>query len=283
MKKAADLTLQIRPVSTIDEFREAELLQKEVWGIPDMDVVPMYHLVAAKESGGVILGAFDREEMVGFVYGFVGFERGRTVHHSHMLAVREAYRSQGLGYQLKCEQRNSILDQGIEIMTWTFDPLQSRNAFFNFRKLGVVADRYYTDLYGSDAASFLHRNGTDRLWVSWHVAGERVSRRLSGEERFEPEGKAISLVSIDASGKPLRNDRVSLGETDRLNIEIPGDISAIELADPSLARHWRLETRAAFSMALNARFLVEDFRVNDRGGEKFGCYVLTKNEDLRFW
>ncbi len=274
---------EIRPISSIDEFHAVEQLQRDVWGIPDLDVVSLYHLIAVKAAGGVLLGAFDREELVGFVYGFVGWERGRPVHHSHMLAVKDGYRSHGLGYRLKLEQRNFVLEQGIDVMTWTFDPLQSRNAFFNFRKLGVVADTYYPDFYGSDAASFLHRNATDRLWVSWHVSHEHVTDRLQGEDSVEESNDLESIVAVGESGSPIVKELESLGAPDRVAIEIPGNISEIESSDPNLARDWRMATRESFIAAIEAGFLVEDYRVRDRSKRKIGYYVLNRRSELRLW
>src|SRR5678816_1777975 len=166
--------ITIRNIDDAAEMRAVEDLQKEVWGIPDLDVVPLTQLVAAKEAGGVLIGAFDGDTLVGFVYGFPSYERGQLAHHSHMLAVKPAYRNFDLGRRLKLAQREQVLAQGIKLMTWTFDPLQSLNAYFNFNKLGVVADRYLINFYGEDAQSFLHRTGTDRLWVSWFIATDRV-------------------------------------------------------------------------------------------------------------
>src|SRR5215510_9310000 len=164
--------ITIREIDKLAEMRAVEELQKEVWGIPDLDVVPMTHLVAARAAGGVLIGAFDGYALVGFVYGFPSFERGQLAHHSHMLAVKPAYRNFDLGRRLKLAQRDHVKAQGIELISWTFDPLQSLNAHFNFNKLGVIADRYLPNFYGHDAASFLHQTGTDRLWVSWFVSRE---------------------------------------------------------------------------------------------------------------
>ncbi|MBK9154317.1 MAG: hypothetical protein IPM25_08890 [Chloracidobacterium sp.] len=280
---AGDPNVVIRPISSIDEFHAVEQLQRDVWGIPDLDVVSLYQLIAVQASGGVLLGAFDGEDLVGFAYGFVGLERGRTVHHSHMLAVTKEQRSHGLGYRLKCAQRDFVLDQGIEIMTWTFDPLQSRNAFLNFRKLGVVADTYLPDFYGSDASSFLHRNGTDRLWVSWHLSHRHVRDRLSGSIVDEVSGDHAVLVSVGSSGQPVTNDAGDAEDIDRLVIEIPGEIDAIGEADPELARAWRRHTRKAFRAAIDAGFLVEDFFVAERSGQRVGSYVLARKSNLRLW
>lgn len=221
--------ISIREIDKIAEMRAVEELQKEVWGIPDIDVVPLTQLVAAKEAGGVLIGAFDGDTIVGFVYGFPSFERGQLAHHSHMLAVKPAYRNFDLGRRLKFAQRDHVKAQGIELITWTFDPLQSLNAHFNFNKLGVISDRYLPNFYGEDAASFLHQTGTDRLWVSWFV------------ER-----------------KP-----VAVGEQGHVAIEIPTNIDALPL---EIALKWRTETRRAFTEALKAGYIVESFVRDQKAG-----------------
>jgi len=229
-------TVTIRQIDDVAEMRAVEDLQKEVWGIPDLDVVPLTHLVAAKEAGGTLIGAFDDELLVGFVYGFPSFEFGKHAHHSHMLAVKTEYRNLDLGRRLKLAQREHVLAQGIELITWTFDPLQSLNAHFNFNKLGVVADRYLPDFYGDDAASFLHQTGTDRLWVSWFVS---------------------------ESGSPLVFE-----SNDSITIEIPRDINSLQQQQPEAAMKWREETRRAFMEAIKAGYVVVGFT--------HGRYLLRK-------
>src|SRR5437870_13253282 len=187
---------------------EVETLQKDVWGSNDLDVVPLTMLVASRAVGAVLVGAYDESKLVGFVYGFPAYENGQVTHHSHMLAVRPAYRNSNLGYQLKLAQRERVLAQGINRITWTFDPLQSLNAYFNFKKLGVVADAYKINFYGEATSSFLHQIGTDRLWVTWQLYSQRVNERLKTEKkesRFASEG-IPSLVQVGNSDKPVRND-----------------------------------------------------------------------------
>src|SRR5678815_5926578 len=174
-------TVTIQPIDDVARMRAVEELQKEVWGIPDIEVVPVTQLVAAKEAGGTLIGAYDMDVLVGFVYGFPSFEYGQAAHHSHMLAVKPAYRNLDLGRKLKLAQREHVIGQGIDLVSWTFDPLQSRNAHFNFNKLGVVADRYLPDFYGDEPASFLHQTGTDRLWVSWLISTQRVKNIIDGK------------------------------------------------------------------------------------------------------
>src|SRR6185436_13815062 len=208
--------IRIREIDDVAEMRAVEELQKEVWGIPDLDVVPLTHLVAAKEAGGVLIGAFDGDTIGGFVYGFPSFEHGQPAHHSHMLAVKPAYRNFDLGRRLKLAQRDHVKAQGIELISWTFDPLQSLNAHFNFNKLGVIADRYLPNFYGEDAASFLHQTGTDRLWVSWFVSRERVTGSFDA---------GATLVRVGADESPERGDPIE-GE-DHVAIEIPSNIDAL--------------------------------------------------------
>src|SRR5688500_1596595 len=172
-------TIVIRDIETLAEMRAVEQLQREIWGVEDLEVLPALALKPLKEVGAVLIGAFDEDRMVGFVFAFPGILDGETIIHSDMLGISERYRSHNLGYLLKRAQRDAAIALGVERITWTFDPLQSRNAHFNFSKLGVIAERYYVDYYGV-TSSFLHRSGTDRLWVTWLLKSERVVSRLSG-------------------------------------------------------------------------------------------------------
>jgi predicted GNAT superfamily acetyltransferase len=262
----------IRDIEGQTEMQAVERLQKEVWGLPDLDVVPLTQLTAAKASGGILQGAFDGEELVGFVYGFAGHEGGRPTHHSHMLAVKPAYRNLNLGYRLKLAQREFALSQGITEMTWTFDPLQSLNAYFNFKRLGVVSNRYLIDFYGTDAASFLHRNGTDRLWVTWPLASRRVEERIDqtvadiGFENAEP------LIEVREHNSPRIHDLNAKSSAEMAFIEIPGRIDEIERESLELAAEWRDATRTAFTKAIAAGYVVVDFI----RGDKTGKYLLDR-------
>ena len=258
--------IQIREITDWGQIRAVEELQKEVWGTPDLDVVPSTQLVAAREAGGVLLGAFAGETLVGFVYGFPSFERGQLAHHSHMLAVKPEFRNLDLGRRLKLAQREHVLAQGIDLISWTFDPLQSVNAYFNFSKLGVVADRYLVNFYGDDAASFLHQTGTDRLWVSWFVSSARVSSRVQGEVAVNVEDAPL-LVSVTTDQSPQRNEFVK--DHDHVAIEIPSQIDALSR---ETGWRWREETRWAFTAALKAGYFVDSF-VREK---QCGKYLLTR-------
>jgi predicted GNAT superfamily acetyltransferase len=140
-------------------------------------------MIAAQHVGAILVGAFDGAELIGFVYGFPGFEGEHRVIHSDMLAVKESWRDRGVGRVLKLAQRDAAVARGVDRITWTFDPLQTRNAFLNLEKLGATADRYLRDFYGT-TSSPLHAGGTDRLWVTWH---------LHGRPRFDESAERIAV------------------------------------------------------------------------------------------
>ena len=245
---------------THSEYREVEELQKEIWEFDDRDIVPLTQMIAAKETGGVLLGAYEGSTMIGFVYGFVGYEDGCPVIHSHMLAVRRACRGENVGFLLKLAQRDRALAQGIKVVTWTFDPLQSVNAHLNIEKLGVVAVAYKVNFYGETSSS-LHRDiGTDRLWGRWELEGDRVKRHLEGKERSRSDlEEAARLVQCDMDGMPLRcYPEIQYGRN--LVIEIPGNIGALQESRPECAAQWRQLTRGAFLQAFDAGVLVTGFR-----------------------
>lgn len=285
MSSAVGTAINIRDIELLSDVRQVEAFQKEVWGVGDLDVVPLTQLVAARHCGGVLVGAFDGETMVGFAYGFVSSEGGHTGIHSHMLAVKPEYRNFDLGYRLKLAQRERALSAGFTRMTWTFDPLQSLNAHFNFGKLGVVADQYKINFYGEETSSFLHRMGTDRLWVSWLLANRRVLDRLErGSKAQEPPrelGQITPLVQLQADGSPRRNDLgAGLSGVEAL-IDIPADINGLHRKDGELAFEWREATRWAFTQALASGYLVEDFFRETRGEQPSGVYLLSRGKRLK--
>lgn len=263
----------IRDVETTAELHAVEDLQREVWGIPDLDVVPLSQLVAAQKAGGVLLGAFDKSSLVAFVYGFPAIENGEYSHHSHMLAVRGGYRGLNLGERLKLAQREYVLAQGIKTITWTFDPLRSQNAHLNFRKLGVSCDKYYADFYGDDSSSLLHRGGTDRLWVSWDLESRRVIDRI---ERNFPAPDLTShrtILEVGNGGTPVIHIDERLDE-EEIVIEIPSNLDDVEHQSDDLGPAWRRGVRQAFTKALHAGFLAVDFV---RGPDK-GRYLLSRRK-----
>jgi len=286
MSHAAAPQIAIRDLKSIDDLRQLQAVEKEVWGIAAEDALPLTLAIALKTAGNVFVGAFDRnkDKLVGFAFGFLGRERGQTTIHSHMLAVLDAYRHLDLGSRLKQAQRERALAAGVREMTWTFDPLQSRNAHFNFSKLGVVSDIYKVDFYGPETSSILHRNGTDRLWVRWMLNSRRVRDRLAGGtkttsarlEALDAMRLLTPLVRFEPSGKPGRADLAESLARQRVSIEIPGDILEVERTDMGSAREWRDATRWAFREAIKAGFFVAEFCRSIRGQQGPGAYLLQR-------
>lgn len=269
----------IRDIKSTSELRSVEALQKEVWGCDDLDVVPLTMLVASREVGATLIGAYDGESLVGFVYGFPGYEQGHLVHHSHMLAVKPAYRNHKLGFKLKLAQRERILAQNIHRITWTFDPLQSLNAHLNFGKLGVIADTYKVNFYGEVTSSFLHQIGTDRLWVAWLIDSQRVRERLlvaiDDRQPLFPAKSSSALIQVSAGQTPQRIEAPQVLGSECLSIEIPWDFNGLQHEQPKLAVDWREATRWAFKKALESNYLVEDFYRVNKGDYSVGVYLLT--------
>jgi predicted GNAT superfamily acetyltransferase len=272
--------IEIRSLESIDELNQLRAVEKEVWGMADDDAMPLTLAIASRAVGNIFVGAFDKNKLVGFAFGFFGREHGQITVHSHMLAVLDEYRHLDLGARLKQAQRERALAIGVREMTWTFDPLQSRNAHFNFSKLGVVSETYKVNFYGAETSSMLHQNGTDRLWVRWMLNSTRVRDRLAGKnarlETLDALRLLAPLVRFDPSGKPARADLAESLSRQRVSIEIPGNILEVERADMALAREWRDATRWALQAAIKAGFVVTEFCRSIRGQQGPGAYLLQR-------
>ena len=264
----------LRDITEHSELKAVEELQKQIWGCSDREILPSLALIPIIEIGGVLIGAFDETDLVGFVLGFPGIEDGRLILHSDMLGVKPEYRSHRLGYRLKLAQREKALEKGIDKITWTFDPLQSLNAHLNFSRLGVISNRYKVNYYGQ-TSSFLHRTGTDRLWVSWLLNSERVRKRVEGGIATDSpqalEGVA-SVLAVTDSGEPLLNKHTG---NDRVVLEIPGNMNELISKDSDLAVRWREASREAFTRILNAGYTVVDFYRFQRNDRPIGSYVAS--------
>ncbi|HUZ95722.1 MAG TPA: GNAT family N-acetyltransferase [Edaphobacter sp.] len=172
---------RIAPLATLEDFERCVVLQLETWGYSDGDVVPRRIFMVAQRIGGQVLGAFDGDTIVGFAMSLPGFRDGHAYLHSHMLAVLPAYRNAGLGRRLKLAQRDDALTRGFDLMEWTFDPLEIKNAYLNIARLGAIVRRYQPDFYGPSSSPLQGGLPTDRLYAEWWLRSERVSDLLSGE------------------------------------------------------------------------------------------------------
>lgn len=247
--------IRVRKITSLAEMREVERVQREVWRCSDLEIVPAMSLFPNVEVGASLIGAFDDSTLVGFAYAFLGKESGKLALHSDMLAILPSYRDQGLGLRLKLAQRIDALEKAIDLISWTFDPLQARNAHLNLTRLGGVATEFKEDFYGS-TTSPLHRGGsTDRLWVQWRLQTPRVSERLERTMPAPDVHLATALLS-NIGGEPQLQSLE--GRSEQLRIDIPLDFHALLERDPHVAERWREVSRAAFQFALARGFVATE-------------------------
>jgi predicted GNAT superfamily acetyltransferase len=249
-------------------------LQEETWS-GDVVVPPQLMLAVVHNGGFVALGYTPEDPApAGFVFGFLGIHDYHFRHHSHMLAVGEPYRGSGLARQLKEAQRDHCLDQGIEIIAWTMDPLEARNARFNFGKLGAYTRTYYRDFYGAMPDKLNQGLPSDRIYVEWPIGHDRTYKRLRGEDQpasledAEREGVAYLLrADGDDPGRPAETKSAS-----HLLIEIPGAFQELKARDAKLALEWRLAGRAAFERAIGEGYAAVEFL---RASDGRGAYLFV--------
>jgi predicted GNAT superfamily acetyltransferase len=247
----------IRELGTHDELRRCVRFQHEIWGEGFAEAVPAAILWVATRTGGIVAGAFTPDRsMVGFLFGLSGWRDGRPVHWSDMLAVLPAARGQGLGRSLKEFQRRTLIERGIHDVFWTFDPLESRNAWINFARLGITAREYARECYG-ESDSPLHAGiGTDRLIACWQLTSPRVRSRMEGGEPGPGSAAGITDVPLvyEHPGEELRLD---LGNA-AVRVRVPADIQTLKASDAAAARLWRLASRSALETYLGRGYVVEE-------------------------
>jgi predicted GNAT superfamily acetyltransferase len=189
---------RIEPVTALADYERCVEVQLAVWGYSDGDLIPKRVFIVAQRIGGQVIGAFDEDKMVGFAMSLPGYREGKSYLHSHMLAVLPEYRNAGLGRRLKLAQREDALQRGFDLMEWTFDPLEIKNAHLNIVRLGAIARRYMPDFYGPSTSPLQGGLPTDRLVAEWWLRSARVRRTL-GEMPAEPRANAQPMVQVTVS------------------------------------------------------------------------------------
>jgi predicted GNAT superfamily acetyltransferase len=182
-------TLTLRQCTSLEEMQACFALHREVWSYSDADLVPVRLFVVAAKIGGQVMGAFDGKELAGFALALPATRNGHLYLHSQMLAVRQQYRNAGVGRRLKLFQREEALSRGIELMEWTFDPLEIKNAYLNIKKLGAIARRYNVNQYGVTSSPLQGGLPTDRLVAEWWMNSQRVKTTLASGQHPEVESK----------------------------------------------------------------------------------------------
>ncbi len=189
-------SIELRRCHGIEDFRACVALQKEVWNFTDAELVPLRMFVVADKVGGQVMGAFDGKTLVGFALSVPGTRSGHVYLHSHMLAVRKDHRNGGLGRRLKLMQREDAIARGIELIEWTFDPLEIKNAYLNIEKLGAIARRYNINQYGITSSPLQGGLPSDRLIAEWWLRSKRVNTVL--QEGKNPSFHTEASIPVPA-------------------------------------------------------------------------------------
>jgi predicted GNAT superfamily acetyltransferase len=187
--------IEIRQLTQNSEFAEAVKLQKAIWGFDDVDLLPVRLFTTAGKIGGHSFGAYDGDRMVGFCIAIPGIKAGgKSYLHSHMLGVLKEYRDAGLGRKLKLAQRDDAIREGLDLIEWTFDPLEIKNAFFNIERLGAIVRRFVLNQYGTTSSPLNAGLPTDRCTAEWWLESDRVNAILDGHEM--PRKEVVARISI---------------------------------------------------------------------------------------
>ncbi|MGD8864686.1 MAG: GNAT family N-acetyltransferase [Anaerolineales bacterium] len=266
--------IQIRILQSTQEMHAAEDLQSLVWEASPLDVIPGHLALAISHNGGVVAGAFDGEELVGLVLGFIGTDAqspgrvamARLKHYSHELAVHPDYRNRGIGYALKLAQRELVIKQGIRLISWTYDPLLSVNAQLNIRRLGAICSTYIKNAYGEMRDGINVGDQSDRFHVDWWITSKRVQTRLTKERKpldlahfLSAGAEKVNPTKLDARDLLLPSEKIYPAEGTFALVEIPPNYQEMKSIDPGLAGHWREQTREIFTDAFRRGYLVTDF------------------------
>ena len=270
----------IRRLETPEDYEACENAMKEIWEFTDRDVIPSHLLKPINDQGGLVLGAFENDEMVGILVGFLAYYKGILHHHSHVTGVLDKYK--GVGFQLKQRQREFAISQGLDLVTWTYDPLQSSNAYFNFSKLGVISSTYYRDYYGEMRDLINIGLISDRFLVEWWIKTEDVIKRAEGTFRQPTLDEILleaEIVNITEKVQDFRKN-VTLDvqlNSQRLLVEVPSNINTLKEKNMPLAQEWREETRTIFETYFGKGYTACNVLSETKEKERRTFYLLRRN------
>ncbi len=270
-----ETTVRVRPLGRDADYDEILDIQRRVWGHSETDLTPTHQFRITARLGSILLGGWVGNRLAGFVYSFPAVFEGRLVQHSHLLAVLPEYQGRGVGRSLKWAQRDKAIELGYDLITWTFDPLQAKNANLNIHSLGAVARTYWRDFYGAQEALVLGPGvRTDRFLAEWAIRSGRVaSRRAGGPGRNIPADPAYALAARNRAPAPARRVRAGRemtqfpsrpGKPDLTLVknvvlaEVPKAVNALR-KQPDVIAAWQRGLRRALEHYLGLGYVVDDF------------------------
>ncbi|MEM7346097.1 MAG: hypothetical protein AAF485_17800 [Chloroflexota bacterium] len=269
----------IRDLKQYGEMITACQLQRKIWGLDaDIGLYPPI-LNTASRNGGIVLGAFDEEtdQMIAFLFSFLGREpNGLFKLCSQTMGVEKAWRGYGIAEELKQMQRKKTIDQGLKLMTWTYDPLEAPNAHLNLRKLRAVTRTYWRDVYGSNFGALNQGLPSDRFVVEWWVSGEHLED--DPEVDWDIIDEAVPVFETRGTGIARQVVQANLAlDADNLLVEIPSDIHPLKAANMDLAFDWRMKIRKIFETYFAKGYITTDFvSTRNRSGERQNRYLLQR-------
>jgi predicted GNAT superfamily acetyltransferase len=283
--------VRIRWLETMQEMIEAEDLSRELEAELGEPAVSARLLLDLALNGGVVIGAYHADSLVGFVYGFLAADHktpervvmARLKHHSQGLTVRKEYREEAVAFELKCAQREAIVEQGVRLMTWTYDPMDTFQARLTLRQLGAVVRTYLPDRYGKPEGK--QSPPLDRVQAEWWVTTRRVNSRVTGERPMLDLANYLGAGAVKVNPSILGTDdllrpaeHTTAFESSVALVEIPANYNVILERDSSLAQSWRAQTRALFENAFRHGYLATDFIILEEETFPRAYYILSHGE-----
>lgn len=259
--------LEIRKLTTIEEMEQIQRLEREVW---EMEPIPVHQTATAIKNGGLMLGAFHEGTLIGFSYGFSGFANGEAFLCSHMLGIKPTYRDKGIGALLKLAQREAAEKMGYKLIRWTFDPLQSRNAYLNLSKLAGICNDYLVNCYGEMADGINKGLPSDRFNIEWRISSSHVKQQPT----YEVSPIYPFEIAVCNDFPELRNVENTLQNLDYneecIAVPIPAEFMYIKENKPTLAREWRTLTSMIFQQLFQNGYTAFDVHKSNQVS-----YIIT--------
>ncbi|MBM7663029.1 putative GNAT superfamily acetyltransferase [Bacillus mesophilus] len=266
--------LHIKTLTTLQEVKSVQAVEEQVWNSPS---IPEHQIYTAIQNGGILLGAYLDNNLIGFLYSFPGYKEGSIYLCSHMLGILPGYRKSGIGHQLKEKQRELALQKGYSLITWTFDPLESVNAYLNIHKLKGITGSYLENHYGNLNDSLNQGMPTDRFLVEWWINSKHVNDENTNSLSIN-EYKALIAIEQDKLGFPYIVDTYNqeLSQNHYL-VPVPENFQQIKKDRPELAMEWRLETRTQFQKLLSKGYVAADIRRESKNGVSYYVFSLKNS------
>lgn len=263
--------IALRELTTIKELEQMEKIEQDVWSMPPL---PIHQTLTAIKNGGIIIGAFEDDKIIGFSYAFTGFKDGQTYLCSHMLGIEENYRSKKIGEQMKKKQQEIAIRKGYTEIHWTYDPLETRNAYLNLTKLKGICSVYMENAYGEMKDGLNKGLPSDRFEVHWHISSEHVTEVVT--ENYD-NATPLNEVSFDDNIPVCTMFQSRHFSAEAYSLEVPKDFQHVKARNRDIAMDWRMTTRNIFQELFAAGYSA----VQLIPGKYTAKYIFVKQNTLQ--